>query len=197
MSALRFGILAEDATDCDALAILVRRIAGTAAVGLKTQSFGGCSRLRQKAAPTMKLMAREGCAAVIVVHDLDRDPANGELNDEAALRRKLEQIEVPSTISRLICIPVEELEAWFWSDPAVLALVGPGGKAEASPHLLRQPKEKLIALSRADNKKARYSTLMNKALAAKLDIDLCADRCRAFRRLREFIQQTISTAREA
>jgi hypothetical protein len=194
MSSVRFGILAEDTTDCDALAILVRNIAGPATIGVKTQSFGGCARLRQKAAPTMKLLAREGCAAVIVVHDLDRDPQNGELNDEAALRRQLEDIEVPRALSRLICIPVEELEAWFWSDPAVLALVSPGAKEHVSPHLLRQPKEKLIALSRGDNKKARYSTVMNKTLAAKLNLDLCASRCAAFRHLRDFVRQTIAAA---
>lgn len=104
MSAVRFGILAEDATDC------------------------------------MKLLAREGCAAVIVVHDLDRNPHNGELNDEPALRRALEEIEVPSTLTRLICIPVEELEAWFWADPEVLALVRPGtkGPRESAPRQAAQ-----------------------------------------------------------
>jgi len=193
MKSVRFGILAEDATDCDALAILVRRVAGEATIGVKTQSFGGCARLRQKAAPTMKLMAREGCSAILLVHDLDRDPENGELNDESALRKKLEDIESPDSISRLVCIPVEELEAWFWSDPGALALVSPGAKAHPSPHLLRQPKEKLFALSRGENKKARYSTLMNKTLASKLDLDLCAARCVAFRMMRDFIRHALSS----
>lgn len=193
MSAPRFGILAEDETDCEALAILVRRIAANAQVGIKTQSFGGCARLRIKAAPTLKRMLNEGCTAAILVHDLDLNPENNTLNDEVALRQKLEAIEVPSGLARLVCIPVEELEAWFWSDPKVLALVGPGAKAHPSPHLIRKPKEKLAALSRAQTGKARYATFQNKILAKELTLDLCADRCPAFRQLRDFVRRTIST----
>lgn len=193
MSAPRFGILAEDETDCEALAILVRRIAGKDQVGIKTQWFDGCARLRIKAAPTLKRMLNEGCTAAILVHDLDLNPDNNTLNDEGALRRQLEAIEVPSGLPRLICIPVEELEAWFWSDSKVLALVGPEAKAHPSPHLIRKPKEKLAALSRGKTGKARYATFQNKILASELTLDLCAERCPAFRQLRAFVQHTIST----
>jgi hypothetical protein len=194
MSAIRLGILAEDETDGDALAVLVRRIAGHTAIGLKKQSFGGCARLRAKAAATLKRMVDEGCAAAVLVHDLDRDPNNGELNDEATLRRQLETIARPAALACLVCIPVEELEAWFWSDPGVLSTIGPGAKAHPSPHLIRRPKEKLIALSRGDRKKARYTTLHNKVLAERLDLDLCAARCPAFRQLRDFVGTVLSSS---
>lgn len=193
MSAARIGILAEDATDCDALQVLVRRIAGEHQVGLRAYSFAGCARLRQKAASTMKSLAREGCVAVILVHDLDRNPRNGELNDEATLRRALSKIDVPSTLHRLVCIPVEELEAWFWADPGALAMIEPGTKAHHSPHLIRQPKEKLVALSRGVDKKSNFRPAKNKELAAKLDMDLCASRCPAFRDLRDFVLRMLST----
>lgn len=192
MSARRFGILAEDETDADALAILVRRLAGGTQIGIKKQSFGGCARLRLKAAPTLGRMQQEGCTAAILVHDLDRNPENGALNDERELRRALESLDVPSGLARLICIPVEELEAWFWSDAGVLSLVGPGARAHPSPHLIQRPKEKLIALSRGAGGKARYGTFQNRLLAEKLDLAVCAARCPAFRQLGDFVRDILA-----
>jgi Domain of unknown function (DUF4276) len=196
MSGVSFGVLAEDDTDCAAVGVLVRRAArevSEASIGLKKYSGSGCGKLRRKAEPQMKAMAREGCAAAILVHDLDRNPDNGQLNDEAALRAQLEAIAAPAGMVRLICIPVEEIEAWFWSDPAVVEEIGRGkGKAHPSPHLIAKPKEALIKLSMAGDKKPRYSTNDNLKLAEKLDLDLCARRCRAFHQLRGFVHATVS-----
>jgi hypothetical protein len=198
MSGIRIGVLAEDATDCNAVGVLIRRIAGEVRgppVGINKYSGKGCHRLRKGAEPKMKLMADEGCVAAVLVHDLDRDPNNGELNDEAALRAKLEAIELPANLARLICIPVEELEAWFWSDPAVIEEVGRGkGKAHPSPHLIKSPKEELIRLSIGANKRPRYSTNDNDKLAAKLDLGICAQRCASFRLLMEFVRGVVQTA---
>ena len=137
MSARQFGILAEDQTDCDALGVLVRRIAGElfdAQVSIRRRSGKGCAKVRKKAEAWMKELAREECQAVILVHDLDRSPMN-VLNDEEALRQRLAQIEVPEGVERLICIPIEELVAWFWSDPEVVRIVGRGtGDAHPEPH---------------------------------------------------------------
>ena len=97
-------------------------------------------------------------------------------------------IAVPSGLTSLICIPVEELEAWFWSDPAIVEEIGRGkGKAHPSPHLIAKPKEALIRLSMAGDKKPRYSTNDNPRLAEKLALDVCAGRCRAFRELRDLV----------
>lgn len=195
MSGVSFGVLAEDDTDCAAVGVLVRRAAREVSdlpVGLRRFAAAGCSKLKRKAEPQIRAMAREGCAAAILVHDLDRNPDNSQLNDEAALRAQLEAIAVPAGLARLICIPVEELEAWFWSDPAVVEEVGRGkGKAHPSPHLIARPKEALIRLSMAGDKKPRYSTNDNPKLAAKLDLDLCAKHCRAFRDLRAFVHETL------
>lgn len=135
----------------------------------------------------------DGCVAAIIVHDLDRNPANNTLNDEAKLRSALEAIEVPRGLERIVCIPVEELEAWFWADPDVLALVG-NGSAAASPHLIKQPKERLIALSRGANQKPRYSTNDNERLATKLNLGLCATRCPSFRAMRDFVRRIATAA---
>jgi Domain of unknown function (DUF4276) len=101
---------------------------------------------------------------------------------------------VPSNLERLVCIPVEELEAWFWSDPAVVREVGRGrGDAHSSPHLIKRPKEALARLSIGANRKPRYSTNDNAKLAEKLDLALCAKRCSSFRALNDFIERIVAT----
>jgi hypothetical protein len=195
MTGGKIGILAEDQTDCDTVSTLVRRIIAEAArppVSIKKIGYKGCAKLRTKAEADLKLLAREGCSAVVIIHDLDRNPANNMLNDEGALRAKLTEIEVPTRLERHICIPVEELEAWFWSDPEVVRDIGRGsGAAHAEPHRIAKPKETLQRLSRGANGKHRYSTNDNPALAAKLDMAICAARCPAFRGLREFVRAMV------
>ena len=196
MTTRKIGILAEDQTDCDTVGTLVRRLVAEAdrpPVGLKKIGYKGCAKLRNKAAADMKLLARDGYGAVVVVHDLDRSPDNGMLNDERALRERLVAIEVPNGIERLVCIPVEELEAWFWSDPAIVREVGRGrGRDHAEPHRIPKPKEALQNLSRGANAKPRYSTVDNATLAGRLDMGLCAARCPAFRELRDFVRSVIT-----
>jgi Domain of unknown function (DUF4276) len=124
----------------------------------------------------------------IIVHDLDRNPENDALNDEVKLRKTLEASSSDVT-NKCICIPIEEIEAWFWSDKEVVHHIGQGkGNARANPHLISQPKEKLIELSKGENRKPRYSTNMNVELAEMLDLEICADRCPSFKDLVEFLK---------
>lgn len=189
------GVLGEDETDCCTIAELIRRIVD--AIGQKRVSIerrypptGGCAMMRRKAASYTKSLIRSGCTAVVVVHDLDRNPANGELNDEVALRKRLgrELAAIVQDVQMCICIPIEEIEAWFWSDQLVLDEVGKGyGKAHISPHNVVKPKEALMRLSMKAHRKVIYSTNDNPRLAQKLRLDVCAERCESFRMLREFI----------
>jgi len=190
------GIIAEDHSDCDALVILVKRLLATAE-GEKKPSFKrwagkGCCRIHTKASATMKMWHRAGVNGVIIVHDLDRNSATNALNDEADLRSRIEQATKDAPGLRLICIPVEEIEAWFWCDQGVLDHVAgePNkAKAKAEPHLVCKPKEALERLSKGLNRKPRYDTSVNPELAGILDLELCASRCRAFAELRSFVNQ--------
>lgn len=192
---VRIGVLAEDKTDCDALREIIERIGkeiNASTFGIDPDWGDGCAHLRRKARAMMRKMADNGCTAVVFVHDLDL-AANGELNEEAALRAKLAAIEPPPGVRRLICIPVEELEAWFCSDQKLLDdLTGGKAKAMVSPDRIKRPKEKLMRLSAGENKKPRYSTNDNKKLASKLDFKACAERCRSFRELREFVRSVVA-----
>jgi hypothetical protein len=196
MTRLGIGILAEDRTDCEALETLILRIgrrSSQISIRTKHYSHGGCSRLRRKAETNLQDLAIQGYEAAVLLHDLDRNPANGELNSEPDLRRQLETIRVPAGLRRLICVPIEELEAWFWADPEVVRFVGRGkGEAHANPHSIKKPKEALTLLSRGGNRRPRYSTSDNARLAARLDLELCARRCPSFHALARFVQELVT-----
>ncbi len=190
MSGAKFGVLAEDPTDREVLSVLIRRIVPGAPPGVTTRGGGGCSKLKRKAKAWLAELASAGCTALIVVHDLDRDPDSNTLRNEAKLRSELSAIESPQGIPRLVCIPVEEIEAWFWADPKVIEKVGQGrGKDEESPHQIVRPKEKLQKISQDAGRKPRYSTNDNPILAKVLNLELCAVRCPAFASLQSFVRE--------
>ncbi|WP_204103169.1 MULTISPECIES: DUF4276 family protein [Spirulina sp. CCY15215] len=188
MSNIKIALIAEDDTDCSAIRKIVHRVLG-AEVTTKKWASKGCSTLKKKLTAKIKLLSNEGCNIFIIVHDLDRDPQNDSLNDEQVLRSELESLSSGfESLNKHICIPIEELEAWFWSDPEVIEyLGGKKGKAQVNPHQIKSPKEKLIELSVGKNRKPRYSTNMNGELAERLNLDICSDRCPSFKNLLNFL----------
>jgi hypothetical protein len=161
--------------------ILARRVTEPRKFAIRKRSGAGCSRIPRKAAQWMRDLADRGCDHIVIVNDLDRNQATNELNDHEALSKTLHGIQVPPLVKRLVCIPVEEIEAWFWADDKVVKHVGRGkGSAHPSPHKLARPKETLAKLSRDAGRKPRYSTNDNPELAKMLNIDVCASRCSAF-----------------
>ena len=189
MSNIKIALIAEDNTDCEAIRKIVHRVLSP---NVTTQKWAskGCSSLKKKLTAKLKLLSSEGCNIFIVVHDLDRNPQNGSLNYEPALRSKLEILssEVKSH-NKHICIPIEELEAWFWADPEIIKyLGGEKGNAHPNPHAIKSPKEKLIELSRDASRKPRYSTNDNDKLATMLNLELCSKRCSSFRDLVKFLR---------
>lgn len=190
MSNLRIALIAEDNTDCEAVREIVHRVLGEKTQTKKWAS-NGCNHLRRKLSAKMMALSNEGCNAFIIVHDLDRNPANGSLNDEAKLRTKLEKLMAEfDKIEKHICIPIEELEAWFWSDPNVIKSIGgQKAKADPNPQSITKPKEKLIEISKGENRKPRYSTNDNVKLAKMLNLELCSRRCSSFKKLLDFLKQ--------
>jgi Domain of unknown function (DUF4276) len=183
------ALIAEDETDCKAVRKIIHRVLGNG-IGTKNWASKGCSTLKRKLPSKLKAMSNDGCTAFVIIHDLDRSPQNGNLNNEAELRQVLEKASSEiSSMKKHICIPIEELEAWFWSDPNVIRHIGRGkGKAHPNPHLIVKPKEKLIELSAGENRKPRYSTNMNVELAEILDLDICSKHCPSFQELIAFLQ---------
>lgn len=182
----RVGVITEDPTDGDTITVLIQRL--KPGLGVKKRGQRGCSMLEKKAHAWMQDLARQGCTHVILLRDLDRNPANGNLNDEHAVRSRLERHAIPRGVERLICIPIEELEAWFWADPAILSKVSrKQQRADTTPASRKKPKEELARLSRDAGGKPLYSTNDNEALAKELNLELCAKRCPAFKALSDFV----------
>lgn len=201
MAELELGVLAEDDNDCAVIRVLCRRILEARGVEsgawrLHTRAGKGCAKLRRKAERWLVELAEKGCRAAIIVHDLDRNPLNGSLNDLATLERQLSALSVPRGLIRHICIPVEEIEAWFFSSEKVLAKVcGKPQRASPSPHLIKRPKETLIDLSRGANRRPRYSQNDNDKLAEELDLAECARRCDAFSAMARFVRELAPVGR--
>lgn len=182
------GLIGEDETDCNTVRKIVHRVLGQN-VGTKKWASKGSGILKRKLKSQLNNLSRKGCNAFIIIHDLDRNPLNNSLNDEAKLRQTLEGLSSNfSESTKHICIPIEELEAWFWSDPKVVQHIGKSkGKAHPNPHEITKPKEKLIALSVGENRKPRYSTNMNVELAEKLNLEICSKCCPSFKELLYFL----------
>ncbi|MFO0643858.1 MAG: DUF4276 family protein [Polyangiaceae bacterium] len=179
------GVIVEDETDFDALKVLVRRIVEAAGPGpqpkVRKRGQRGCGPISQKIKAWMADLVLQGCTKLIVVRDRDA-------RTEASIRQELQKHPPPAAAT--VCIPVEELEAWFWSDLHVLRLVAPDArnlKAPANPHLVKSPKEKLEALSVDARRRPRYSNSDNARLAETLGLDVCAAKCPSFRHFRDFV----------
>ena len=183
MSNRLIALIAEDETDCDAVRVIARRVLNNQSLRIKPWAAKGCGNLKKDLPAKLKAMSNQGCDAFIIIQDLDR-------NDEAQLRITLEKASSGvKGVNKHICIPIEELEAWFWADPEVVKSVGRGkGNAERNPDLISSPKEKLIKLSAGENRKPRYSTNENVKLAERLNLELCAERCPSFKNLIEFLR---------
>lgn len=175
---VRIGVIGEGRSDCESVKAIVLSARRDTTVELR--AAGGSGNIVRRGEALIGALHIAGCASVVVVHDLDSA-------EEHTLRARL--LSVHCQIRRLICIPMQELEAWFWADPAIVREVGRGrGKAVVSPHLVKDPKEKLKLLSMGPSGKARYSVNDNPRLAQKLDHTICAQRCLAFRQLLDFVR---------
>ena len=190
MSSPHIALIAEDETDCNTIREIIHRVLG-AYTKTKRWAPRGCVPLKKKLTAKLQVMSNEGCDVFIILHDLDRNPQNNCLNDETKLRGILDlAVSQIKNVRKHICIPIEELEAWFWADPSVIDYVGRGkGQARHNPHLIAQPKEQLIKLSSGENRKPRYSTNMNAELAKMLNLELCSDRCPSFKDLLSFLKE--------
>jgi hypothetical protein len=176
-----FGVIAEDDTDVETIMVLIRRIRSDDSVPWERFVGRGAGRLCTHSGKWARALVHKGCTQLVIVHDSDK-------HDPDAIRRKVDSQKFPAT-ARHVCVPVREIEAWFFSDAKVLTEVARSPQvAKPNPSSIDDPKSALIRLSRGAGGRARYSTNENARLAGLLDLDACARVCPEFRALREFVR---------
>lgn len=187
MSKIRsIGIIAENDSDFDAVRVLVQRIVGRNNLTFKKQVTLGCGGMIKKAGDYANNLSGRGCDLLVLVHDLDTRSLQ-------SLRTDLKKALSGCAIQRyFICIPVQEIEAWFLSDPASIQktlnlLREP--KIKGLPESTNSPKEVLRehVLACSGQKRLYLHTRHNLLLAQNVSLDLARQKCPSFKELSDYI----------
>lgn len=181
----KIGIIAEDLTDFEAAKILIQRITNQERLGYKPKIGNGSGKIKSKCLAWSNELHQKGCNLLIVIHDLD---SNGlkELKEQLSRCLKASNIK-----NRYICIPIEELEAWFLSDPEGIKKafkLKRKPKVKGLPETIRSPKECLRDhVFQCSENEIIYQTLHNALLAKNISLDIAKDRCPSFKEFFEFM----------
>ena len=179
------GLIVEDDSDFNCLRVLIKRISKRDNISFKKIIGHGCGKIKKKALAWSETLSDRGCNVLILVQDLDR-------NDLNVLKCELNKILKKSSITtRLVCIPIEELEAWLLSDKKGLKDTfnlkrSPNFKGK--PETIKSPKEKLRnAIYTCSNKNVMYITKHNQRIAENISVEKIIKNCPSFRELNDFI----------
>jgi len=184
------GIIAEDDSDFDSARRLIRRISSNDRIGFHKFIGKGCGKIKRKCHAWATELKRKGCVTLVLIHDSDS-------NNLIALRQKLQDALAPSPIKKhLICIPVQEFEAWLLSDPEAIRKglnLRKKPVVKGPPELINSPKEHLALLIHraSDGEKIYLNTEHNVKIAEELSIDKARQLCPSFLPFYDFIQEHI------
>jgi hypothetical protein len=185
----RIGIIAEDDSDVESAKIMIRRIAGNERLGFKRSIGKGCGKIRRKCHDWAKNLNDKGCSRLVLLHDLDRKNI-GELYK--AIYSSLQ----PCPINKfLICIPVEEMEAWFLADPEAISKalnLRKTVKVKGMPEKIMSPKEHIdVLVKRASNNEKEYLNTEHNAKISKYVDFSKLKKCASFVPFFNFIENEI------
>jgi hypothetical protein len=188
MSSVSVGIIAEDKSDVECIKILARKIADKKPIAFPFFSSRGSGDLRniKKVSAWSKALFEKGCKYLLLVHDLD------QRNYRELYKTLVTVISASIIPDNIICIPVQEIEAWFLSDEAaILAFCHASRlsrKIPANPENIDSPKEYLRKLIYDTSKnKISFIEIMNQKLADFVNIEQIIAKCPSFSPLKELI----------
>ncbi len=179
------GIIAEDESDFCSIRILIRRIAKNDNINMKKFLGKGCGKIKRKCNAWAHQLIKRGCSFLIIVHDLDNNNIN-------TLRQLLVDALSPNPFKKhLICIPIQEFEAWLLSDPDAIRTamkLNKNPNIKGLPENIESPKEylgKVIDIT-SKGEKIYNNTKHNEKIAANLNINK-AKKCTSFIPLFQFV----------
>lgn len=180
------GIIAEDNSDFETAKILIKRILKRDNISFKKAVGNGCGKLKRKAFDYAEDLSRRGCDMLILIHDLDRN-AHTELFTD--LKKRIENCKIDR---KFVCIPIEELEGWFLSDPDSLKStfnLKRKPKFNGSPEKICSPKEALgRQIYLCSNKSIIFlNTKHNQRIAQNITLEVLRKKCPSFNLLHTFV----------
>ena len=176
----QIAILAEDRSDAETLAQLVKRHLNDDRLSIAKKGYGGCSAMVSKGARDIKAWSELGVSRFIICHDSD------DISPADVREKVMDKIVRPSGAKAGCCVvvPVQEIEAWIIADNDAVTKVIPtfSFKSESSPEKISSPKEWLVKKSKASNGKPLYSPVtFNESVAKYLRLDVVAKKCPSFK----------------
>ncbi len=187
---MRIGLIGEDRTDTSTIEVLVRRISDKNGIGFREFAKNGKGNIKRKCLMWADVLHSQGCSALILVQDLDGT------NGEDRVRAELESILSSSRLgNRYICIPVEELEAWFISDPGCIKKslnLKFMPKFSGLPETIQDPKGKIKdQVFKCSQKEKYFMTKNNEDFAKYLNIEKALDKSNSFKSFHKFVTETV------
>jgi hypothetical protein len=163
------GIIAEDDSDVAVLRALTLELLRPEVIGFKKFVSGGCGKLRRKCGAWARILVRQGCDWVVLVHDLDQF-------DEVRLRAELTaSIATCGALASVVLIPRREIEAWLLYDAVAIATAfneTSRPKLPGNPENIADPKKHLRQLIRNLYEKHYINTLHNPLIARNIKTTL-------------------------
>jgi hypothetical protein len=173
------GIIAEDNSDVAAIKVIINKLSPSSTNKYHKFAGRGCGSLRKKAKSWAGTLLELGCQVLVIAHDLDSGDYD-ELHDYL--------VETASGVPfkhTIICIPIQELEAWFLGENQAINRTYPSLKDRfpiiKNPERIQSPKEHLgRLLKKLSSNRIEYITAHNERIAQNLDLPIVYSTCSSF-----------------